>query len=108
MLRTLSCCALVALSLPAIAQEKAHAFVGARLLPITAAPIDDGVLIVRGGRIESIGARAQLAIPSNAVVIDCAGKVIMPGLVDTHSHIGGGGARTTARRSSPACACSTP
>jgi imidazolonepropionase-like amidohydrolase len=90
MLRIPSCCAFVALTLPVAAQDRPHAFVGARVLPITSAPIEDGVVIVSGGRIESVGARAQLAIPANAVVVDCAGKVIMPGLVDTHSHVGGG------------------
>ena len=29
-------------------------------------------------------------IPKNALVHDASGKVLMPGLVDTHSHIGGG------------------
>ena len=29
-------------------------------------------------------------MPADAVRIECAGKVIMPGLVDTHSHVGGG------------------
>jgi imidazolonepropionase-like amidohydrolase len=30
-----------------------------------------------------------LAVPSNAQIIDAAGKVIFPGIVDTHSHLGG-------------------
>jgi len=90
MLRTLSCGALVALAFPAVAQERPHALVGARVLPISAPPIEDGVVLVRGGRIEAVGGRAGFALPSDAVVIDCAGKVIMPGLVDTHSHVGGG------------------
>ncbi len=75
---------------PLWSQEPAVAFVGARVLPIGSAPIEDGVLVARGGRIEAIGARSSVTIPSGAQVIDCTGKTLMPGLVDTHSHVGGG------------------
>lgn len=75
------------------AQDAPVAFVGATIIPIDGEPIDDGVLIVRDGRIEAVSARANASIPTGATTIDVAGKVIMPGLVDTHSHIGGiGGA----------------
>ena len=76
-------------SLPAAAQEQPHAFRGATIIPIAGAPIQNGVLVVQGGRITAVGG-AETAIPADAVVHDAAGKTIMPGLVDTHSHIGGG------------------
>jgi len=72
------------------AQDRPVAFVGARILPIASAPIEDGVLVVRGGKIESIGARGNFTLPGDATVVDCKGKTLMPGLVDTHSHVGGG------------------
>jgi len=72
------------------AQDRPIAFVGARILPIASAPIEDGVLVVRGGKIESIGARGNFTLPGDATVVDCKGKTLMPGLVDTHSHVGGG------------------
>lgn len=75
---------------PAGAQERPLAFRGARILPITSAPIENGVLVVQGGRIVAVGPADRVAIPNNAEVHDVSGKVIMPGLVDTHSHIGGG------------------
>ncbi len=75
---------------PAHAQERAHVFRGATLYPISSAPIADGVLVVQGGKIVAVGAVGSLQLPADAVVHDLAGKVIMPGLVDTHSHIGGG------------------
>jgi imidazolonepropionase-like amidohydrolase len=43
---------------------------------------------VQDGRIVAVGAAVQ--VPAGAETIDLTGKVIMPGLVDTHSHIGGG------------------
>jgi imidazolonepropionase-like amidohydrolase len=82
--------ALLALSAPAAAQELPHAFVGAKVLPISGAPIDDGTVVVQFGRIRAIGARGAVEVPAGAKVIDVKGKVLMPGLVDTHSHVGGG------------------
>ena len=67
-----------------------RAFVGARVLPITADPIEDGLVLVRGATIVAVGASGSIQIPDGAEVIDARGKVIMPGLVDTHSHVGGG------------------
>ncbi len=70
------------------AQDKPTAFVGGRIIPITGAPIEDGVLVVRGGKIVAVGSRASTTIPPGATVVDVTGKVLMPGLVDSHSHIG--------------------
>ena len=70
--------------------ERARAFTGAQIIPISGPPIQDGVLVVSGGKIVAIGGRSSVSIPAGAEVIDVKGKVIMPGLVDTHSHVGGG------------------
>lgn len=70
------------------AAATARAFVGARLLPVTAEPIDDGVLVVADGKIVALGARADVAIPRGAEVVDATGRTIMPGLICTHSHVG--------------------
>jgi imidazolonepropionase-like amidohydrolase len=66
-----------------------QAFVGAKLLPITGEPIEQGVLLVEHGEITAIGSVADVQIPTHAQHIDVTGKTIMPGLVDSHSHIGG-------------------
>ncbi|HEU0298586.1 MAG TPA: hypothetical protein VFR37_04010, partial [Longimicrobium sp.] len=79
----------VATALPLHAQQQPHAFRGATLLPISGAPIQNGVLVVQGGKITAVGG-PETAIPANATVHDATGKTIMPGLVDTHSHIGDG------------------
>ncbi|HEX5870964.1 MAG TPA: hypothetical protein VFY65_11130, partial [Longimicrobium sp.] len=90
MRRTLSAALLAtAAALPLTAQEQPHAFRGATILPIAGAPIQNGVLVVQGGKITAVGG-PETAIPAGAVVHDAAGKTIMPGLVDTHSHIGHG------------------
>lgn len=74
-------------AVPAAAQERPIAFTGARLLPITSPPIENGVLVVQGGKIVAVGPAGSVRIPNDAEVHDVSGRVIMPGLVDTHSHI---------------------
>jgi imidazolonepropionase-like amidohydrolase len=90
--KTIACLSILLLAscASALAQEKPVAFVGGRLLLITSAPIDDGVLVVQSGRITVVGARGKVTVPDGAQLIDVAGKTLMPGLVDTHSHVGGG------------------
>lgn len=70
------------------AQSRPHVYRGATLYPIAEAPIEDGVLVVQDGTIRAVGAAGAVDVPNNAVEHDVRGKVIMPGLVDTHSHVG--------------------
>lgn len=72
----------------AIAQETPVVFRGATLIPIAGEPIADGVLVVEGGRIVTVGGPG-VRVPRGAVEHETTGKVIMPGLVDAHSHLGG-------------------
>jgi imidazolonepropionase len=61
-----------------------------RDLPILA----DGALIVCGGAIEWVGPSAELPpVPADAQVIDAAGKTVLPGLIDSHTHLIFAGAR---------------
>ena len=74
-------------------EDVLHAFVGARVIPVEGAEIEEGVLLVRGSKIVAVGAKGEVEIPQGARLHDLAGKTVMPGLVCTHSHIGGiGGA----------------
>jgi imidazolonepropionase-like amidohydrolase len=52
--------------------------------------IRNGAVLLRDGKIAAVGATVDA--PSDAVVIDGAGKYLTPGIIDTHSHIGAGGA----------------
>jgi imidazolonepropionase-like amidohydrolase len=72
----------------ASAQHKPVAFKGALIYPINGVPIQNGILVVQNGVILSVG-NDEKAIPANAEIILVNNKVIMPGLVDTHSHLGG-------------------
>lgn len=91
------------------AQEEATATelkeIAARFLtPAAAAPVlfdnvqlfdaDKGVflkgraVLAEGGRIKAIGAAGSLAAPAGARRIDGAGKTLVPGIWDSHMHIG--------------------
>src|ERR1700690_1609283 len=61
---------------------------GARIHPVSGPVIERGGLIVENGKITAVGAMRAVPIPANAMVEDATGKVIIPALVDTHSHIG--------------------
>lgn len=67
-------------------------FVHARIIPIVGPEISDGVLVIDAGKIVAVGPAGRVSIPDNATTIDATGRVIMPGLICTHSHIGGIGA----------------
>ncbi|MDB6094180.1 MAG: amidohydrolase [Verrucomicrobia bacterium] len=72
------------------AQDKPLAIVGAKIIPIAGEPIARGTLIVQHGKILAIGSAETIALPPGADLIDGSGKVLMPGLIDSHSHIGAG------------------
>ena len=62
------------------------AIVNGKLYTISHGVINKGTLLVDQGRIVAIG--KEISVPSEAEVIDAAGKVVTPGLIDAHSHIG--------------------
>jgi imidazolonepropionase-like amidohydrolase/Tol biopolymer transport system component len=49
--------------------------------------IENADVVVRNNRIAGVGARGSVDAPSDAQIIDVAGKTIVPGFVDTHSHM---------------------
>ncbi|MBA3564814.1 MAG: amidohydrolase [Gammaproteobacteria bacterium] len=48
--------------------------------------IDDGVLVMRDGRIEAVGTALEVA--GELMRIDAGGKWLTPGIIDNHSHLG--------------------
>ncbi len=57
---------------------------GARILTATRGTIEGGDILVRGGKIAQIG--KGLSAPAGYAVVDARGKVVMPGIIDGHSH----------------------
>ncbi|MCF8883769.1 amidohydrolase family protein [Erythrobacter sp. SN021] len=68
------------------AQDRATAFTGATIHTMAGPTIENGTLVIEDGRIVAVG--ADVAVPADADTRDAGGMVIMPGIVDTHSHIG--------------------
>ena len=77
--------------LPALAASQAPspaiAIRAGVILPIVGPEIKNGVLLIQGGKILDVGPADRVKIPAGAEVVDASGKVVMPGLVDSHSHI---------------------
>ena len=76
----------------ATAGAQQRAFVNARIIPIGQAEIENGTMVIEGDKIVAVGPSAAVTVPASAQTMDASGKVIMPGLICTHSHIGGIGA----------------
>jgi len=51
------------------------------------APLPDAAVVMSGGRITAMGPSAKIKVPEGAQVIDLAGKTIIPGIINAHSHI---------------------
>ena len=74
--------------MPRPTPSSSFAVVGARVVPIDGDPVDDGVVLVREGRIAAVGVRAEVEVPDDVEVVDGAGRWVLPGLVDAHVHLG--------------------
>jgi len=61
------------------------AFIGARILPIESEPIENGTMVIEDGIIVALGSDIET---SNCEIVDYKGKVITPGFIDAHSHVG--------------------
>jgi len=81
--------AVLAMMLAAAAQAAPVAFVGARVIPVSGPEVADGVLVIDDGEIVAVGSRDEVRIPRDADIVELTSDhVVMPGIVDTHSHIG--------------------
>jgi imidazolonepropionase-like amidohydrolase len=68
------------------AQNTPIALKNAKLLTITHGTVDNGTLIMQGGKITAVG--ADVSIPANAQIIDASGLTIYPGLIDSETQLG--------------------
>lgn len=65
------------------------AFLHVTTIDATGAPSKpDQTVVVQNGQIAAIGRTGSLKIPAGARVIDAAGKYLIPGLWDMHTHLG--------------------
>ncbi len=62
------------------------ALVGGRVITMAGPVIDRGTVLIDGDKITAV--MEGVIVPSGAEPVDVSGKVVMPGLIDAHSHVG--------------------
>src|SRR5438552_16071527 len=73
---------------PQTPPERAVVLRGGKLLTITHGVIDDGVLVMAGGKIAAAGKASGVKIPGGAEIIDVRGMTAYPGLIDSETNLG--------------------
>ncbi|MGA8538578.1 MAG: amidohydrolase family protein [Terriglobales bacterium] len=76
------------LSTAAFAQVKAVVLKGGKLLTISHGVIENGVIVMQGGKITGVGAAGSVNVPSDAQIIDATGMTVYPGLIDSETQLG--------------------
>jgi imidazolonepropionase-like amidohydrolase len=76
------------LSTSTFAQDKPVALKGGKLLTITHGVIENGTVVMQGGKITAVGAASSITVPSGAQIIDATGMTIYPGLIDSETQLG--------------------
>ena len=61
---------------------------GGKLLTITHGVIENGVLIMEGGKITAVGSSRSTKVPRGAQVLDVTGMTVYPGLIDSETNLG--------------------
>ena len=73
-------------TLPGRAEAQPIAIVGGRVLPVSGPVIENGTVVIDGGRITAVGATVPL--PVGARVVDAKGKWVTPGLINALTALG--------------------
>jgi imidazolonepropionase-like amidohydrolase len=85
----------VGLAAPVAAQSTAAAapvtvVKAGRLIDVAAGRVlESQVIVIERGRIVAVGPQASTATPAGATVIDLGNATVLPGLIDTHTHVTG-------------------
>jgi imidazolonepropionase-like amidohydrolase len=79
---------LLILSAQAFTQDQPVALKGGKLLTVTHGVIENGVIVMQGGKITAVGAASSVNIPGGAQLIDATGMTIYPGLIDSETNLG--------------------
>jgi imidazolonepropionase-like amidohydrolase len=62
------------------------AIINGKVLTMAGATYDKGTVLIEDGKIKAVGDRIE--VPADAQTVDAAGKIVMPGLIDPHCHVG--------------------
>lgn len=64
------------------------AIINAKIKTMAGKDFDNGVILIDGGKIKKVGSASSVKVPKGAEVIDAKKKLVTPGLIDAHSHMG--------------------
>src|SRR5688572_22500903 len=81
---------LLLLAAPVLLRAQPVAIVDVTVIPMnreTALPHQ--TVVVRGERIVTVGSTSSTPVPDGAIVINGAGRYLVPGLTDAHVHLAG-------------------
>ncbi len=62
------------------------AITGGKVLTMAGRPLEKGTVLVDGGKITGVG--AGILAPGGAEIFDATGMIVMPGMIDCHTHVG--------------------
>ena len=65
-----------------------YALLAGKIITCASEPVDNGVILISGGKIEAIGPQKEIEIPAGYKVLDHRDMYAMPGLIEAHSHFG--------------------
>jgi imidazolonepropionase-like amidohydrolase len=64
------------------------AIIGATVHPVSRAPIQNGVVLIRDGTIAAVGTASEVQVPAGARRVDATGKHVYPGMMDPLTSVG--------------------
>jgi imidazolonepropionase-like amidohydrolase len=64
------------------------AITGGKLLTVSHGTIENGVLLITGGKIAAVGAAGSVTVPAGATIVDAHGMTVYPGLIDPDTTLG--------------------
>jgi imidazolonepropionase-like amidohydrolase len=76
------------LCMVANAQDNAIVLKGGKLLTITHGVIENGSVVLQGGKITAVGPAGSVSVPNGAQVVDVTGMTVYPGLIDSETNLG--------------------
>jgi imidazolonepropionase-like amidohydrolase len=64
------------------------AITGGKVLTVSHGVIENGVVLLEGGKIAAVGTTASVKVPKGATVVDAKGMTVYPGLIDSETRLG--------------------
>jgi imidazolonepropionase-like amidohydrolase len=80
--------AFLSVATPSAQAPRRVALVGGMLLTgYEVPPIHHAAVLIEGDKITAAGPASEIRIPADATVVETSGRVMLPGLIETHAHL---------------------